>query len=73
MKLLESITCPEDDSTLIYHIPDEAGSDTTLCGLSDVPYESHDANETGINCAGCLRIMRWCKNLKIPTKRLTFQ
>ena len=71
MKLIDSITCPDDDEIVVYHIPDLAGSDTTLCGLSDVRYEEHDASETGITCRGCLRILKWCKNLSIPNTKLT--
>jgi hypothetical protein len=70
MKLTESIICPDDDEREVYHIPDEAGSDTTLCGLSDVRYESHDASTTGITCKACLRIWKWCKNLSIPNASL---
>jgi len=65
MRLFTTITCPNDDAEVIYHIPDEPGSDTTLCGLSDVVYETHDIDDCPITCESCLRVVKWCRNLKL--------
>ena len=64
MKLYKTCTCPQQDSEPIYHIPDEPGSDTTLCGLSDVPHEMHCADEHPPDCVDCLAIVAWCRKIR---------
>jgi len=69
-KLTFTVTCPEQDGNqyndiaTIYHIPDEPGCDTTLCGLSDVPYIEHDIDYHPVNCRACIGIVKYCKYLK---------
>jgi len=64
MKLYTVVTCPQDDTEKLYHIPDIPGCDTTLCGLSDVVYVDHDIDEHPVNCKACMKVIKFCKNLK---------
>ena len=64
MKLYQTVTCPEQDTQLIYHIPDDPGADTTLCGLSDVPHSLHDADNQPSDCKECLEVIDWCRKIR---------
>ncbi len=61
--LLFTVTTPEEDAEVIYHIPGRDGY-ITACGLCDVPYEEHWADEHRPDCPACIDVVRHYKNLK---------
>ena len=61
-EMLDTITTPEEDAEVIYHI---RGCVTlTACGLNEVPYEVHWAHEHRPTCPVCIDVVRYYKNLK---------
>ena len=52
------------DNTLL-HIPSVDNTVLTLCGWVDVPNHIEEGRPT---CPECLRVVRYCKSLKIPLK-----
>lgn len=61
--LINTITAPEDDFEVIYHIPGTGGY-VTACGLCDIVYKEHWADEHRPTCPICIETVRYYKNLK---------
>ncbi len=57
-----------DEGDDAVHILGTASLNETLCGFADVNHEVLDASLYPPNCPHCLKIVRYCRNLKIPTK-----
>lgn len=58
----------EGDS--LFHIPGASDQYETVCGWVNMEYEYFDAEEQPVTCESCLRIVRYCRNLRLPNGSL---
>ena len=64
MKTIRILEPGSDDDE--YHIPGASCGPLTLCGWVDVLSEEHYDHK--VTCKNCLKIVNYCKKLRIPKK-----